>query len=60
MGDRQRRLIPMIIAPVSMPVWLYGIVGIDCTRPDPLVDPFDKLKATLGAPLSQMASPLEA
>jgi len=55
MGDRQRRLIPLVIEPVSMPVWLYGIVGIDCTRPDPLVDPFDKLKATLGAPLSQMA-----
>jgi hypothetical protein len=52
MGDRKRRLIPLLIEPVSMPVWLYGIVGIDWTRRDPLVDPFDKLKATLGAPLA--------
>lgn len=50
MGDRQRRLIPMVIEPVAMPVWLYGLVGIDCTRPDPLVDPFDKLQQTLGPP----------
>jgi hypothetical protein len=32
---------------------MYGIVGIDCTRPDPLVDPFDKLKATIGQPLGR-------
>jgi TIR domain len=51
MGDRTRRLIPLLIEPVTMPAWLYGIVGIDCTKADPLVDPFDKLKATLGAPL---------
>ena len=50
MGDRTRRLIPLIIEPVSMPAWLYGIVGIDCTKPDPLLDPFEKLKATLGSP----------
>ena len=53
MGDRQRRLIPMVIEQVAMPAWLYGIVGIDVTKRDPLVDPFDKLKATLGAPLAQ-------
>lgn len=51
MGDRKRRLIPWIIEPVSMPAWLYGIVGIDCTKPDPMVDPFDKLKSTIGPPL---------
>lgn len=51
MGDRKRRLIPLVIEPVSMPAWLYGIVGIDCTMADPLVDPFDKLKATLGEAL---------
>jgi hypothetical protein len=51
MGDRKRRLIPFVIEPVPMPAWLYGIVGIDFTKPDPLVDPIDKLKATLGAPL---------
>jgi hypothetical protein len=51
LGDRKRRLIPLVIEPVTLPVWLYGIVGIDWTKRDPLVDPFDKLKATLGAPL---------
>jgi len=55
LGDRQRRLIPLVIEPVSMPAWLYGIVGIDCTRRDALVDPYDKLKATLGAPLRSAA-----
>ena len=52
MGDRKRRLIPLVIEPVSMPAWLYGIVGIDWTKRDPLVDPFEKLKATLGTPLN--------
>ena len=61
MGDRRRRLIPLVIEPVSMPAWLYGIVGIDCTKADPLVDPFDKLKATLGAPGTALdATPLQA
>ncbi len=50
MGDRKRRLIPLVIETVSLPAWLYGIVGIDCTKRDPLVDPYDKLKATLGEP----------
>jgi hypothetical protein len=53
MGDRQRRLIPIVIEQVAMPAWLYGIVGIDVTKRDALVDPFDKLKATLGVPLSR-------
>jgi len=51
MADRRRRLIPFIIQHVEMPAWLFGLVGIDCTSPDALVDPIDKLKATLGAPL---------
>ena len=51
MGDRKRRLIPLIVEPVAMPAWLYGIVGIDCTKPNPIVDPFDKLKSTIGPPL---------
>jgi TIR domain-containing protein len=50
MGDRKRRLIPLLIEPVAIPAWLYGIVGIDWTTKDPLVDPFDRLRATLGAP----------
>jgi hypothetical protein len=57
MGDRQRRLIPIVIEQVAMPVWLYGIVGIDVTKRDPLVDPFDKLKGTLGAPLAHTNGP---
>lgn len=57
MGDRQRRLIPIVIEQVAMPAWLYGIVGIDVTKRDPLVDPFDKLKATLGAPLARTSEP---
>jgi hypothetical protein len=50
MGDRRRRLIPLVIEPVSLPVWLYGIVGIDWTKRDPLVDPYERLKSTLGTP----------
>ena len=53
MGDRKRRLIPLVIEPVSMPAWLYGIVGIDATKANPLVDPFEKLKSTLGPPLAK-------
>ena len=56
MGDRKRRLIPLVIEPVALPAWLYGIVGIDCTKANPLVDPFDKLKSTLGVPLSRTYS----
>ena len=52
MADRRRRLIPLVVEPVSMPVWLYGIVGIDLNKRDPLVDPIDKLKSTLGTPLA--------
>ena len=32
MADRQRRLIPFVIQQVEMPAWLFGIVGIDCTK----------------------------
>jgi hypothetical protein len=53
LGDRKRRLIPLVIEPVTMPAWLYGIVGIDWTKRDPMVDPFDRLKATLGVPLAK-------
>ena len=53
MSDRRRRLIPFIIQAVEMPAWLFGLVGIDCTKQDALVDPIDKLKATLGAPMRE-------
>ena len=51
LGDRRRRLVPMIIEPVALPAWLFGIVGIDTTKPDPLIDPLEKLVATFGPPL---------
>jgi hypothetical protein len=50
MDERRRRLIPLVIESVTMPAWLYGIVGIFCTKADAMVDPIDKLKATLGPP----------
>ena len=56
MSERRRRLIPFVIESTPsgmMPAWLFGIVGIDCTRPDPLVDPVEKLKATLGPPMAR-------
>ena len=53
LGDRKRRLIPLVIEPVSLPAWLYGLVGIDFTKRDPLVDPYDKLRATLGEPIDE-------
>jgi TIR domain-containing protein len=55
MSERRRRLIPFIIQKVEMPAWLFNLVGIDCTKPDALVDPIDKLKATLGKPLGEKA-----
>ena len=50
MQERRRRLIPLTIEKVNMPVWLYNIVGIDFTATDPLVEPFEKLKQTLANP----------
>jgi hypothetical protein len=60
MGDRRRRLVPMLIEAVPLPAWLFGIVGIDCTKSDPLIDPFEKLVATLGTPLRRLAEDLTA
>jgi hypothetical protein len=51
MDERKRRLIPLIIERVEMPVWLYNIVGIDFTVIDPLVQPIERLITTLGDPL---------
>lgn len=53
MGDRKRRLIPIVIEAVELPAWLFGLVGIDCTKADPLVDPLDRLRAVLGPPQSR-------
>lgn len=53
MGERKRRLVPLILQRVEMPVWMYGIVGIDFTAEGGMVSPIDKLKATLGVPLAK-------
>ncbi len=52
MAERRRRTIPLIIESVTMPVWLYNIVGINFTDADPLVNPHDKLIAKLRTPLT--------
>ena len=57
MSERRRRLIPLIIQQVEMPAWLFNLVGIDCRNPDALVDPLEKLKATLGKPLFDNQDP---
>jgi hypothetical protein len=51
MGDRKRRLIPVTIEAVEKPIWMYSIVGVDFTDPEPLVPSLDLLKTTLGPPL---------
>jgi len=53
MGERKRRLVPLILQRVELPAWIYGIVGIDFTAQDGLVHPLDKVKATLGEPLAK-------
>jgi len=53
MGERKRRLLPVILQRVETPVWMYDIVGIDFTAEDGLVEPLEKLKAALGKPLSK-------
>ena len=50
MAGRKRRLVPLILDTVKMPIWMYDIVGIDFTDKDPLVPPFEKLVKTLGKP----------
>jgi hypothetical protein len=50
MGDRQRRLIPLIIEEVERPFWIYNLVGINFTDPDPLMPPIERLQIALGKP----------
>jgi hypothetical protein len=50
MEERRLRLIPCTFEVASMPVWLYARVGIDFSRDDPDVDPYDKLIAALRDP----------
>ena len=47
MQQRQRRLIPLKIQEVEMPLWMFGIVGLDFTNKNNLVAPMEKLKHSL-------------
>lgn len=51
MGQRRRRMIPLYIDAVEVPIWLHGIVGIRLDAGGPGVDPLDALVSTLGPPL---------
>jgi hypothetical protein len=55
MGERRRRLVPLVLERVEMPAWMYGIVGIDFAKSNPMVDPLATLKVTLGEPLPRAA-----
>jgi hypothetical protein len=56
MDERRQRLVPLVIEKVQMPAWLFGIVGIDFTKTNPLVSPSEKVKTTLGPPSSRARS----
>jgi len=42
MAERRKRLVPLIFERVQLPVWLYGVVGIDFTATAG-VEPLDRL-----------------
>ncbi len=46
MAERRKRLVPLIFERVDLPVWLYGLVGIDFTA-SATVDPHDRLVSLL-------------
>lgn len=50
MRDRNNRFIPLIYEEVQRPDWMYSLVGVNFTDKDPLVPPFDRLKAAMGEP----------
>jgi hypothetical protein len=50
MRDRTHRFIPLIYEETERPDWMYSLVGLNFTDPNPVIDPFFKLKQTLGAP----------
>jgi TIR domain len=58
MGERKRRLVPLMIQKVEMPAWMFGIVGVDFTNPNPVVPPLEKLVNSLGKPLSSAEAAL--
>ena len=49
MSDRKRRLVPLFVEQTEVPVWLYGLVGVNFFQRDPAVDPFEKLLALLAS-----------
>jgi hypothetical protein len=50
MDERRRKLIPLIYEVASLPIWLHAVVGIDFSRVDPDVDPYDRLVTALRDP----------
>ncbi len=50
MAERKRRLIPLMIEEVELPYWLYNLVGIHFTDPDPLIPLLDRVFSALGSP----------
>ena len=46
MAERRRRLVPLILDRVELPVWLHGLVGIDFTA-EATVNPLERLLALL-------------
>lgn len=54
MSERRRRLVPLYLEPVEVPLWLHGIVGIQLSVPTGGVDPLEKLMATMGPPLTRI------
>lgn len=43
MSDRRDRVVPLIIEPVTMPNWLYGITGIDFANDNASNDPYERM-----------------
>jgi hypothetical protein len=56
LGERRRRLVPLLLEAVELPVWIYGIVGIDFTGTPSPVDPFERLCAMLRSPVEAKAA----
>jgi hypothetical protein len=46
LAERRKRLVPLLFERIELPVWLWGLSGIDCT-PAAGIDPIDRLLALL-------------
>jgi hypothetical protein len=49
LGDRKKRLVPLLFERVTLPLWLHGLVGIDSSESAD-VDPSQRLLALLKTP----------